>query len=219
MVEIARCGYPIATQRSIVSLRRQDHCAAKDDTARHATQDAANLGANLFMYGVHDIIDEVELFFFQVLRDLVSTPDFFVYTMCVGRVYTCVYICLHIYTSSLPSLHVCVRACMFTCTHTDLQKQHQSNVCVYIRTCMHADGCVYIFTICVCACIFTFMCVCVYLHTCMSSLRVCVCMRTCTHADLHVYAYIFADTHAEFACVCVNVYIYVGRVYMSVHVY
>jgi len=39
--------------------------AAKDATARHATQDAANLGANLFMHGIHDIIDEVKLVFFE----------------------------------------------------------------------------------------------------------------------------------------------------------
>jgi len=117
---------------------RQD--AARDAIAHHATQDAANLGANLFVYGIHDIVDKVELVFFQVLWDLASTPNFFLYTMCVGRVYTCVYICVHIYTPSLPSLHVCVCVCMFTCTHTDL------HVCVYIRTLMHADGCAYIFT-------------------------------------------------------------------------
>ena len=101
------------------------------------------------MYGIHDMIDEVELVFFQVLRDLVSTPDFFVYIMCVERVYTYEYICLHVYTPSLRSLHVCVCVCVFTCTHSDL------HVCVYVRTYMHADGCVYIFTSCVCVCIFT----------------------------------------------------------------
>ena len=29
--------------------------AAKDATARHATQDAADLGASLFVYCIHDI--------------------------------------------------------------------------------------------------------------------------------------------------------------------
>jgi len=130
-------------------MRRQDHGAAWDATARHAIQNTANFGANLFMYGIHDIVDEVELFFFQVLRELVSTPDFFVYTMCVGRVYTCVYICLQIYTPRLLSLDVCVCVGMFTCTHTDL------HVCAHMYIYMHANGCVHIFTSCVCVCMFT----------------------------------------------------------------
>ena len=71
-------------------MRRHDHGAAQDATAHHATQDSANLGAYLFMYGIRDIIDEVELVCFQVLRDLVSTPYFFVYTMCVDQ-HVCVY--------------------------------------------------------------------------------------------------------------------------------
>ena len=70
-------------------MRRQDHGAARDATAHHAIQDAAYFGANLFMYYIHNIVDEVELVFFRVLRELVATPDFFVYIMCVGRVYTC----------------------------------------------------------------------------------------------------------------------------------
>jgi len=35
-------------------MRRQDHGAAREATAHHAIQDAANFGANLFMYGIHD---------------------------------------------------------------------------------------------------------------------------------------------------------------------
>ena len=91
-------------------------------------QDAANFGANLFIY--HDIVWRSRAgFFFQVLRELIYTPDFFVYTMRVARVYTCVCICLHIYT---PSYWVCmcVCVCMFTCTHTDLHVWVY--VCAYI---------------------------------------------------------------------------------------
>jgi len=139
-------------------MRRQDHGSARDATVRHAIQDAANFGAKLFMYGMHDIFDEVELVFFQVLWELVSTPDFFVYTMCVGRVYTCVYICLHIYTPRLLSLHVCVCVCMFTCTHTDL------HMCVYICTyiCIPMGVCIFLHHVCVC----------VYLHAGSTSLHV-----------------------------------------------
>jgi len=64
----------LATQQLIVSTRRQDHSAAKDATARHATQDEADLGANLFMYCTHAMFDEVELFFCQVLWDLFPHP-------------------------------------------------------------------------------------------------------------------------------------------------
>jgi hypothetical protein len=102
-------------------------------------QDAANFGANLFIY--HDIVWRSRAgFFFQVLRELIYTPDFFVYTMRVARVYTCVCICLHIYT---PSYWVCmcVCVCMFTCTHTDLHVWVY--VCAYI--CMPMGVCIFLY--------------------------------------------------------------------------
>ena len=133
------------------------------------------LWCQFMMYGIYDIVDEVELVLNQVLRELVSTPVFFVHTMCVGRVYTCVYICLHIYTPSLLSLHVCGCVCMFTCTHTDLR------MCVYIctYTCLPMGVCIFLHHVCVC----------VYLHVGSTS--------------LHVWACIFTYMHNAFTCVCV----------------
>jgi len=151
IVASAGCGCPkIAAQRSIVSMRWHDHSAVQDAIAHHATKDVANLGANLFMYGIHDIIDEVKLVFFQVLRDLVSTPDFYVYTMCVDRVYTCVYICLHIYIPTLRSLHVCVCVCACLHVHTLIYMC----VCTYVHICMSMGVCIFLHHVCVCVCIY-----------------------------------------------------------------
>ena len=61
-------------------------------SACHATQDAADLGANLFMYCTHAIFDEVKLFFLSSSAGSVFTPNFFVYTMCVR------YVCVRVYT-------------------------------------------------------------------------------------------------------------------------
>jgi len=74
--------------------------AAKDATARQATQDAADLGASLFVYCMHDIFLWSRAGLFKSFEICFSTLDFFVYNMCGSWVYTCVCVCVDIDTPS-----------------------------------------------------------------------------------------------------------------------
>jgi hypothetical protein len=149
--------------------------AAKDATARHATQDAADLGASLFVYCMHDIFLWSRAGLFKSFEIFFSTLDFFVYTMCVCWVYTCVCVCVDIYTPSLPSLHVCV--CILTgmyvymhawqcvCVHVYMYT-HWFTLCVYVLTFMQAEftcefvsSCIYVGQVS--------MSVIVFLHACI----------------------------------------------------
>jgi len=76
-------------------MRRQDHRAARDATARHDIQDAANFGANLSMYVIHDVIDEVELVFFKFFGSWFPHPTS-LSIPCVWAEFTRV--CIHVYT-------------------------------------------------------------------------------------------------------------------------
>ena len=141
------------------------------------------------MYGIHDVVDEVELVVFKFFGRWFP-PDFFVYTMCVGRFYTCVCICLHIYTPRLLSLHVCACVCMFKCTHNDL------HMCVYICTyiCMSMGVRIFLHHVCVC----------IYLHAGSTS--------------LHVWECIFKYMHTACTCVCVCSCVCARRAYVSVKI-
>ena len=76
-------------------MRRLDHGAARDATARHDIQDAANFGANLFMYDIHDVVDDLVVFkffgsWFPHPTSL-SMP-------CVWAEFTRVCVCVYTYT-------------------------------------------------------------------------------------------------------------------------
>jgi len=76
-------------------MRRQDHRAARDATARYAIQDTANFGANLFMYGIHDVVDEVELVFFKFFGSWFPHPTS-LSIPCVWAEF--IRVCVYVYT-------------------------------------------------------------------------------------------------------------------------
>ena len=80
-----------------------------------------------------------------------------------------------------------------------LNHDHAANQCLCMRVCGHLSVCmctsVYLFVLCVYACVWTS--VCVYVHKCVSVC--CVCMRVCGH--LCVCASLCACGHVR-ASVC-----------------
>jgi len=98
-------------------MRRQDHGAALDATAHYAIQDAANFGANLFIDGIHDIVDEVELVCFSSSSGVgFHTRLLCLYHVCEPSLHVCVYIFTHIHTKFTEStcMCVCVHVYMYT---------------------------------------------------------------------------------------------------------
>jgi len=144
----------------------------------HATQDAADLGSNLFMYCTHAIFDEVELGFLSSSAGSVSTPDFFVYTMCVR------YVCVHVYTHILMYM-----------------KRHC--VCIQMHcVCRHIHAYMSVFFLLsphVCACMFT------YMHICMQACRVGMCGCACLH--VHTLIYMRVCTYVHICMPSLHVYV------------
>ena len=68
---------------------------ARDATARHGIQDADYFGANLFMYDMHNVVDEVELIVFKFFGSCFPHPTS-LSIPCLWAEFT--RLCVHVYT-------------------------------------------------------------------------------------------------------------------------